>query len=394
MITQSRPGSENRTLLPSTSTARFPYPIARRLAMFGSYCRSALRAESLYRRSSLRAESLYRRSALRAESLYRRSALRAESVHRRSALRAESVREMRSRQSTLRAERNDGESVFRNLSRGGAVRMLLWMFLIPLPLGILQTADAQEQTAPPLSSLNATDAELEGVLSPADRARAARNWEKEIAGLERLDQTQSDPDNAIMLLGSSSIRLWDSAADLLAPYPIIRRGYGGARYSDLVVFAKRLTSPHRYRALVVFVANDITGSKNDRSVEEVRKMVLHVVEVSHQHQADAPVLLVEVTPTPSRWKVWQEIRELNAMMREIALTHPGVFFVSTAEYYLDGHDEARPELFRKDQLHQNEDGYQIWAEIIRRRLDEVLGEETSSGSASKPEVSRTRVNAR
>lgn len=267
----------------------------------------------------------------------------------------------------------------------------LWTITIVLLASACSRVEGQEKSSPQ-SSLNATDDELAGILSPADRATAARNWEGEIAGLEALDRTHTDPKNAVLLLGSSSIRLWEDAAEMLAPYPIIRRGYGGARYSDLVVFAKRLISPHEYRAVVVFVANDITGSANDSSVDEVRKMVLHVVSVSQEHQPESPVLLVEVTPTPSRWKVWPQIRELNAMMREVALTHPGVSFISTAEYYLDSHDQPRPELFIKDQLHLNEPGYRIWAQIIRRRIDEVLDATSSVTNPSPIGVSALKVD--
>jgi hypothetical protein len=229
-----------------------------------------------------------------------------------------------------------------------------------------QTASGQD--------LNTTETELAGILAPAERANSIEHWEQEIAKLGRLDESEPDPENAVLLLGSSSIRLWENAAEMLAPYPIIRRGYGGARYSDLVVFAKRLITPHEFRALVVFVANDITGSKEDRSVEAVRKMVLHVIEIAREHQPEAPILLVEVTPTPSRFHVWKEIRALNAMLREVALTQPYVSFVTTAEYYLDNEDQPRAELFRDDRLHQNKAGYKVWAELIRRELDNVLSD--------------------
>ncbi len=229
-----------------------------------------------------------------------------------------------------------------------------------------QTASEQD--------LNATETELAGILTPADRANSIERWEKDIAKFARLDESEPDPENAVMLLGSSSIRLWENAAEMLAPYPTIRRGYGGARYSDLVVFAKRLITPHEFRALVVFVANDITGSKEDRSVEAVRRMVMHVIEIAREHQPESPILLVEVTPTPSRFHVWKEIRELNAMLREVALTQPNVSFVSTAEYYLDNEDQPRAEFFRDDRLHQNTAGYQVWAELIRRELDNVLSD--------------------
>ncbi|EMI57668.1 GDSL-type esterase/lipase family protein [Rhodopirellula sallentina] len=232
------------------------------------------------------------------------------------------------------------------------------------------------------SPLNATPDELQGIISEEDRQKAIERWEKDIAKFEELDQTQQDPDNAVMLLGSSSIRLWSQAAEMLAPYPIIRRGYGGARYSDMVVFARRLISPHQYRVLVVFIANDITGSEQDRTVDEVEKMVMHVIGVSKKYQPDAPILLVEVTPTPSRWKVWPEVRRLNEMFREVALTQPNVYCLTTAEYYLNADDTPRSELFLKDMLHQNEAGYLIWGDLIGRRLDEILTDEEVQVSAA------------
>jgi len=267
---------------------------------------------------------------------------------------------------------------FSFLSNRSAIAFAFIFTLLSYPLAARELA-ADETVAPAETSsppggavLNATDAELDGILSPKDRANTAERWEKEIANLERLDRTEPDPDNAVMLLGSSSIRLWDDAAKLLTPYPVIRRGYGGARFSDLVVFARRLLSPHDYRALVVFVGNDIAGSKQDRPVEEVRKMVSYVVAVAREHQPDALILLVEVTPTPARFGVWPEIRSLNAMLREFSLTTPNVYFVPTAESYLTVDDQPREDLFREDRLHQNDAGYRVWAGLIRDRLNVVL----------------------
>ena len=213
--------------------------------------------------------------------------------------------------------------------------------------------------------------------------QAERRWREDIDALRSLDATQSDPADAVMLLGSSSIRLWRDAAAALAPYPVIRRGYGGARYRDLAVFAEELIQPHQYRALVVFVGNDVSGNTLDAAIDsdqpadataaELTPWVRHVVDVSRAHQPEAPVLLIEITPTPSRFSLWPAIRSLNAALREIALTTPGVHFVATADLYLDEDKRPRAELFRDDRLHQNELGYQSWATRIKRRLDEVLG---------------------
>ena len=103
-------------------------------------------------------------------------------------------------------------------------------------------------------------------------AEATKNWEKDILKFEQLDKSENDPGNAILFAGSSSIRLWTTLKEDVAPYTVIQRGFGGSKFSDLAVYAKRIVYPHQFRALVIFEANDITGSKTDKSPEEVVKI--------------------------------------------------------------------------------------------------------------------------
>ena len=200
------------------------------------------------------------------------------------------------------------------------------------------------------------------------RRRALQRWQEAIEGLEKQDASESHPDDAVLLLGSSSIRLWETADQQMAPYHVIRRGYGGARYSDLVVFARRLIEPHRFRAMVVFVGNDIAGSEEDATPEEIEPLVRQVVQIARAHQPKATIFLVEVTPTPKRFHLWPRIRRFNAMLREVALTESHTQFIATAERYLDQDDRPIATLFRDDQLHLSRSGYDIWSTLIRRRL--------------------------
>ena len=208
------------------------------------------------------------------------------------------------------------------------------------------------------------------------REAAMERWEKEIQRLEKLNESETYPEDAILFLGSSSIRRWNNIAVDMAPYHPIQRGYGGSKYSNVAVFAKRLIHPHSYRAVVIFVGNDVSGKTTDNTPDQVEQFIRHVIAVSNAHQPDAPVLLIEVTPTLKRWAVWPKIRELNARIREIALSTPRTYFIATAEQYLDPGSQPRTELFVSDQLHLNDEGYKLWSSIIRRRLDEVLRMET------------------
>ena len=225
----------------------------------------------------------------------------------------------------------------------------------------------QETTSP-------ADATRVGDLEWLDQYReaAAKKWENKIVELEQLDATEKQPDDAILFIGSSSIRRWDDMATDMTPYRTIRRGYGGAKFSDLAIYAKRLIRPHRYRALVVFVGNDVTGKETDHTPDQVQQLVEYVVGVAHDHLPDAPVFLIEVTPTESRIKAWPKIRKSNERLREVALATPNTYFVPTASYYLRPDGSPRSELFVEDKLHLNEQGYDLWSTLIRRRLDDVF----------------------
>ena len=69
----------------------------------------------------------------------------------------------------------------------------------------------------------------------------------EVRQFEALDQTQEYPDNAILFIGSSSIRLWNTLEEDMKPFPVIKRGYGGAHFRDIIFYTDRILANHQSR---------------------------------------------------------------------------------------------------------------------------------------------------
>lgn len=197
-------------------------------------------------------------------------------------------------------------------------------------------------------------------------------WEEEITRLEYKDDTETYSDDAVLFIGSSSIKLWKNIKEDMAPYEAIRRGYGGAHFSDLIHFTKRLVYPHNFQALCIFVANDITGGDNDRSVAEVMTLFKEVVSTVRVKYPNTPIFQIAITPTSSRWKVWPEVNKLNETLKAYCEKHDNMYFIDSVEPYLNEEGTPRDELFIGDKLHQNQDGYDIWAAEIKKALDKVL----------------------
>ncbi|QDT13265.1 GDSL-type esterase/lipase family protein [Planctomycetes bacterium K23_9] len=224
---------------------------------------------------------------------------------------------------------------------------------------------AQESTTAP-SEAGQTD-----ILAPY-RDAAVKRWQKTIDEFDQQNQTAQNSSDAVLFIGSSSIRRWESMETDMAPFKTIRRGYGGAKFTDMAIFADRLIQPHQYRALVMFVGNGVNGKPDDHSPDLIEALTRQIVAKSHAHQPDVPVFLIEITPCKKRFDAWQKIRAVNARLREVALSTPHTYFIPTASHYLRPDGTPRTELFVEDNLHLNADGYQLWSTLIRRRLSDVI----------------------
>ncbi len=198
------------------------------------------------------------------------------------------------------------------------------------------------------------------------------SWENDIQKFEQLDRSENYPGDAVLFAGSSSIRLWTSLDRDMAPYTVIRRGYGGAKLSDFAVYAGRIISPHKCRAILLFVANDITGSKDDKSPREVGELFLNILKTIRSTHPDTPVFWIAITPTPSRWSAWTEIEKANTRIRNICEKRKNTYFISTDYAFLDEYGKPRRGLFMDDMLHLNKDGYAVWTEIIKKELMKVV----------------------
>jgi hypothetical protein len=199
-----------------------------------------------------------------------------------------------------------------------------------------------------------------------------RSWDKDIQKFEQLDKSEKYPVDAILFAGSSSIRLWSTLEKDMSPYHIIQRGYGGAKLSDFAVYAGRILDPHPCRAIVLFIANDIMGTAQDKTPKEVAALFRNVLKTIRKSHHSTPVFWIAVTPTPSRWKVWPEIMKANEMIRNICDNKNNTYFIKTDFAFLNENGVPKDELFRDDRLHLTEKGYAAWTQIIKKELDRVL----------------------
>ncbi len=201
------------------------------------------------------------------------------------------------------------------------------------------------------------------------QTNAGNKWEGEIAAFDKLNQTEKYSEQSILFTGSSSIRLWSTIKEEMAPYPIIQRGFGGSNSPAVLQYIRQIAYPHQFRAVVIFIGNDITGSSDDLTTEQSTENYRGIVKIIRAKYKKQPVFIVEVTPCQSRWKKWPEIQQNNANLKAMCKKEKNLYFIETAQSFLNEKSEPRNELFRDDHLHLNREGYKIWGALIKSQLD-------------------------
>lgn len=199
-------------------------------------------------------------------------------------------------------------------------------------------------------------------------------WEPDIAALEAKTAGLYPAGEAVVFVGSSSIRFWGTLAQDMAPLPVIQHGFGGAKLNDIVYYADRLVNAYQPRAVVVFAGtNDITPAAS-RPPEVLLGSYQDFVASIRRDNAALQVFYIGITPSPQRWAVWPIAQEANSLISDWVASDPGLFFIDTSAGLIGDNGQPDKENYVIDGLHLSEKGYQVWTQIIRERLLQELGD--------------------
>ena len=186
----------------------------------------------------------------------------------------------------------------------------------------------------------------------------------EILRFAELDRESPPPQCPVLFVGSSSIRLWRTLAQDMAPLPVLNRGFGGSSIADVNRYFDRVVAPYRPRAIVFYAGeNDLDSG---RAPGEAAREVGRFLDAKRRALGDAPVFFISAKPSKARFGQLGRQAELNNAIRSLASTRRDLVFVDVVPAMLSGGQPR--ELFVEDGLHMTPAGYAIWRDIVREAL--------------------------
>lgn len=190
---------------------------------------------------------------------------------------------------------------------------------------------------------------------------------------------QGYPQGQVLLIGSSFMEYWKTSEADIGPLHTVNVGVGGTRVSHWKEKIDTLIEPFHPKAIVVYVgSNDIDGSANSKSGEAVAQELEEFFDLIQEAVPGTPVYYISIAPTPQRWNVWEDSDQCNQLVAQMTWEREELTFIDCTDVLLDENGQPIQEIFKSDDLHFNEQGYELWKSVIRPVLLEALGEREST----------------
>tara|TARA_B100000609_G_scaffold199645_1_gene205404 strand:+ start:1809 stop:3569 length:1761 start_codon:yes stop_codon:yes gene_type:complete len=194
--------------------------------------------------------------------------------------------------------------------------------------------------------------------------------------------------DSLLVIGSSSIRLWRTLQKELAAWPIIHRGFGGSRLLDVAAHAEKIVLPYKPKAILIYAGtNDIAAGKSPTVVYDVYRCLIEKVK---KGIGDIPIMFIGVTPNPARWAKWSDSVKLNGAVRQLSAAWSGLTYIDIPATFLKMGQPPSASLFVSDRLHLNVVGYTVWNMVIKPVVQAVVSTTPYTVPSSQP-ASKSQV---
>jgi len=186
-------------------------------------------------------------------------------------------------------------------------------------------------------------------------------FKEEVDYFQRYDSRNSFPADAVLFVGSSSIRNWETAK-YFSDFPVINRGFGGSHISDVIFFIEPLVMRYKPRVIVFYAGdNDVAYKKSARQVVDDYKEFIRLVK---GELPETKILYIPIKPSLDRWSIWEEMKKANNLIAMLSEKDESLYYVDLATPMLNVDSLPDSSLFVEDGLHLNAKGYELWTENL------------------------------
>jgi lysophospholipase L1-like esterase len=195
-------------------------------------------------------------------------------------------------------------------------------------------------------------------------------WQVNIDKFVQADGENFPPANAVLFMGSSSIRFWDLKKyfpDLLS----INRGFGGSCIAESAYFLDQIAVPYKPRLIVLYSGENDVATQPVETPEQIAADLEKFMSAVDEKLPGTPIIYLSIKPSPARWALWPKSRETNKLLKTSCERRPDCRFLDVSSVLLGEDGKPNPELYHPEDggLHLNDQGYELWTGLLAPLLE-------------------------
>ena len=194
-------------------------------------------------------------------------------------------------------------------------------------------------------------------------------FKAQIEAFLKQDSLNFPPENAILLVGSSSFTNWKDVQDYFPEYKIINRGFGGSSLPDVIRYAPKIIYPYKPAQILIYCGENDFPSGTNTTADTIFNRFTRLHGMIRSALPKTEIIYISMKPSVSRLKYLTEMQRANEMIRKFQKKHPKSGFIDVYSKMILADGTPMPDIFLKDQLHMNKNVYLIWQKAINPYLN-------------------------
>ena len=150
------------------------------------------------------------------------------------------------------------------------------------------------------------------------------------------------------------------------PHEVINRGFGGAHITHINNHFEEIVIPYEPKGIVFYCgSNDLAALKSPKEVFYDFLIFFQNVSAS---LPKTRIFVIGIKPSIARHHLREKQLIVNKLTSNLAKEEESLVYIDVWDDMLLKNGKADPNLFVEDGLHMNENGYQIWKNLVKPSL--------------------------
>lgn len=183
---------------------------------------------------------------------------------------------------------------------------------------------------PPLAAQEVTPTEPQSSLPMRREIQPVRTrFSAEVRAFKAADEVERPAACQVLLVGSSNVRYWTTAARDLAPSTVINRGIGNSTIRDVNALFNDIVAPYRPRLIILSAGDNDLNAR--RTPDEVLSDFETFLRLKSEALGSTPVYVLSVTPSSARSMDGSSHAEVNRRLFALAERRDDLVFLDVAD---------------------------------------------------------------